>query len=56
MQLDTVVILKDGRKGIIEYGQYQGEYGISNHWGGYIIDNDGNITNEKFNGYNNGRD
>ena len=56
MKLDTVVILKDGRKGIIQYGQYQGEYGISNHWGGKILDENGNLTEEGFNGYNNGRD
>ena len=52
MKLDTVVILKDGRKGIIQYGQYR----ISNHWGGKILDEKGNLTEEGFNGYDNGRD
>ena len=55
MNLDTIVILKDGRKGIITNGQYHGEYGISNHWAGFILDTNGNITEETFGGYNNGR-
>ena len=56
MKLDTIVILKDGRKGIITYGQYQGTYGVSNHWGGKILDENGNLTEEGFNGNDNGRD
>ena len=56
MKLDTVVILKDGRKGIIQYGKYQGEYGVSNHWGGTILDENGSLTEDGFNGYDNGRD
>jgi hypothetical protein len=55
MELDTVVILPDGRKGIITSGQYYGDNGISNYWNGYFLDEDGHITTESFGGYNNGR-
>jgi uncharacterized protein involved in tellurium resistance len=56
MELGTLVKLKDGRLGIITSGQYYGTYGISNFWNGKIIDSEGNMTNEKFCGYDNGCD
>ena len=53
--IDSVVILRDGRKGLIESGAYYGDSGgVSNYWSGRVLDDQGNVTDEEFKGYNNG--
>lgn len=58
MEHNTVVLLTQGKHkgkfGLITSGQYMGEYGVSNFWGGFILDKDGNLTDKEFSGYDNG--
>lgn len=55
MEIGDVVILKDGRKGLIESGSYYGSYNrVSNFWSGKIINEEGELTRVSFSGYDNG--
>jgi len=44
----------DNKLSIITGGQYQGTYGVSNHWTWRRIRPDGTLTKREYSGYNNG--
>jgi hypothetical protein len=53
--INTIVILNDGRKGLITDGSYLRNGRVSNWWEGVVLDKNGNALNEKFHGYDNGQ-
>lgn len=59
MRINTVVeLIRGPYKGklvLITGGHYMGQYGVYNHWGGYLINEDGTLNRSiAIDGYDNG--